>query len=165
MTVTNVAMSMPHTPTPVSPCRIRSKWTTGQSGKAFPLNQVGDPTHLVHEDNANRNPAGAKGTTTCPVGVTTCPAGLESSRNALSGVVESDDKGAHQPVAATAGDLTRLACLWSQQELCGRRPAKIDPFTWACREPNLDSFLLYVRLKQLPKVLPSARQSSNSNRS
>ena len=25
-------------------------------------------------------------------------------------------------------DLTKLACLWSQQELCGRRPAKFDPF-------------------------------------
>ena len=37
--------------------------------------------------------------------------------------------------AATAqGDLTRLACLWSQQELCGRRPAKYDPFKWACKE-------------------------------
>ena len=26
------------------------------------------------------------------------------------------------------------------------------PFTWACREPNLNSFLLFVRLKQLPRV-------------
>ena len=57
-----------------------------------------------------------------------------------------------RPIAATTGDLTRLACLWSQQELCGRRPAKVDPFAWACHEPNVDSFLLYVKLKQLPKV-------------
>ena len=57
-----------------------------------------------------------------------------------------------QPIAATTGDLTRLACLWSQQELCGRRPAKVDPFAWACHEPNIDSFMLFVRLKQLPKV-------------
>ena len=57
-----------------------------------------------------------------------------------------------RPTAVTAGDLTRLACLWSQQELCGRRPVKVDPFAWACKEANLDSFLLFVRLKQLPKV-------------
>ena len=31
---------------------------------------------------------------------------------------------------APTDDLTRLACLWSQQELCGRRPAGVDPFTW-----------------------------------
>ena len=62
------------------------------------------------------------------------------------------------PIAATAGDLTRLACLWLQQELCGRRPAKVDPFTWACHAPNVDSFLLFVRLKQLPKV-PTFRQA------
>ena len=49
-------------------------------------------------------------------------------------------------------DLTRLACLWSQQELCGRRLAKIDPFEWACHEPNVDSFLLFARFKRLPKV-------------
>ena len=30
-------------------------------------------------------------------------------------------------------DITKLACLWSQQELCGRRPAKCDPFEWACQ--------------------------------
>ena len=57
-----------------------------------------------------------------------------------------------QLATATASDLTRLACLWAEQELCGRRPAKCDPFAWACREKNLDSFLLFVRLKQLPKV-------------
>ena len=28
----------------------------------------------------------------------------------------------------------------------------MDPFTWACHEPNIDSFMLFVRLKQLPKV-------------
>ena len=94
----------------------------------------------------------AMGTTTCPVGVTTCPAGSEGDRIALSGAVENDDKAAHQPVAATAGDFTRLACLWSEQELCGRRPVKVDLFAWACHEPNLDSFLLFVKLKQLPKV-------------
>ena len=66
------------------------------------------------------------------------------------GGVISDDL--PQPIAATTGDLTRLACLWAEQELCGRRPAKVDPFAWACREHNLDSFLLLVRLKQLPKV-------------
>ena len=49
-------------------------------------------------------------------------------------------------------DLTKLACLWSQQELCGRRPAKIDPFEWACQENNVDSFMLFTRLKRLPKV-------------
>jgi len=55
-------------------------------------------------------------------------------------------------------DLTRLANLWSQQELCGRRPAKVDPFVWACHEPNIDSFMLFVRLKQLPKV-PTFREA------
>ena len=54
--------------------------------------------------------------------------------------------------ATKEGDLTRLACLWSQQELCGRRPAKYDPLKWACKGRNVDSFLLYVRLKRLPKV-------------
>ena len=49
-------------------------------------------------------------------------------------------------------DLTKLACLWSQEELCGRRPAKIDPFEWACHENNIDSFMLFTRLKRLPKV-------------
>ena len=57
-----------------------------------------------------------------------------------------------QLATATASDLTCLACLWAEQELCGRRPAKCDPFAWACREKNQDSFLLFVRLKQLPKV-------------
>ena len=42
--------------------------------------------------------------------------------------------------------------MWSQQELCGRRPAKIDPFEWACQGRNVDSFLLFTRLKRLPKV-------------
>ena len=50
------------------------------------------------------------------------------------------------------GDLTRLACLWSQQELCGRRPKGVDPFEWVCHGPNVDSFLLFVKLKQLPMV-------------
>ena len=49
-------------------------------------------------------------------------------------------------------DLTKLACLWAQQELCGRRPVKYDPFEWACKGRNVDSFLLYARLKRLPKV-------------
>ena len=49
-------------------------------------------------------------------------------------------------------DHTKLACLWSQQELCGRRPAKFDPFEWACQEGNTDSFLLFTRLKRLPRV-------------
>ena len=49
-------------------------------------------------------------------------------------------------------DITRLACLWSQQELCGRRPAKCDPFEWACQEGNIDSFVLFARLKRLPRV-------------
>lgn len=61
------------------------------------------------------------------------------------------------------GDLTRLACLWSQQELCGRRPAKVDPFAWACHEPNIDSFLLSVKLKQLPKA-PSFREAVEQQR-
>ena len=66
---------------------------------------------------------------------------------------EAAGKEPRKRAAATEkGDLTRLACLWSQQELCGRRPAKYDPFKWACRERNVDSFLLYVRLKRLPKV-------------
>ena len=71
--------------------------------------------------------------------MTTCPAGRNYETP-------------HLPTAVTTGDLTRLACLWPQQELCGRRPAKVDPFAWACREPNLDSFLLFVWLKQLPNV-------------
>ena len=46
----------------------------------------------------------------------------------------------------------KLACLWSQLELCGRRPAKIDPVKWACKKKNFDSFSLFARLKRLPKV-------------
>ena len=86
----------------------------------------------------------------CPVGMTTSPAG--QGHNTL-----------HQPIVVTTGDLTRLACLWSQQELCGRRPAKVDPFAWACHEPNIDSFLLFVKLKQLPKV-PSFREAVEQQR-
>ena len=61
------------------------------------------------------------------------------------------------PTAASDDDLTRLACLWSQQELCGRRPVKMDPFAWACHEPNVDSFLLFVRPKRLPNVPTSVQ--------
>ena len=43
-------LSPSHPPTPVSSCRIRSEWTTEQSGKAFPLNQVVDRTHLTSDD-------------------------------------------------------------------------------------------------------------------
>ena len=68
-----------------------------------------------------------------------------------------------RPIAATTGDLTRLACLWSQQELCVRRLAKVDPFAWACHEHNIDSFLLYVKLKQLPKV-PTFREAVEQQR-
>ena len=49
-------------------------------------------------------------------------------------------------------DLIKLACLWSQLELCGPRPAKVSPFERACCDSNIDSFLLFTRLKRLPKV-------------
>ena len=96
----------------------------------------------MKDDTGRCNKEGAE--KTCPTGVTTCPAGNHNQPQRL--------------VAATTSELTRLACLWSQQELCGRRPAKVDPFAWACHGTNLDSFLLFVRLKQLPKV-PTFREA------
>lgn len=94
----------------------------------------------------------ASDATTCPAGVTMYHAGNTNGTKQANRKGRLQDDGLSQPVAATAGDLARLACLWSEQELCGRRPAKVDPFAWACHEPNLDSFMLFVRLKQLPKV-------------
>ena len=67
----------PHPPPPVISCRIRSEWTAEQSGKAFPLNQVSDLTHLTSDDDGltgeDAYPAGT--TTTCPAGANTRRAG------------------------------------------------------------------------------------------
>ena len=49
-------------------------------------------------------------------------------------------------------DHVKLVYLWSLQEMRGRRPAKIEPPKWASRKRNIDSFLLFAKLRRLPKV-------------
>ena len=49
-------------------------------------------------------------------------------------------------------DYVKLVYLWSLQEMRGRRPAKIEPPKWTSRKRNIDSFLLFAKLRRLPKV-------------
>ena len=125
--------------------RYRSQNRTNLWNSANRANENAEAPTLTDEVQMVTCPAGVTNSPlgefgTCPAGTAMCPSGYARGASRAcehgkphfngimpnKGVVISGDL--PRPIVATTGSLTRLACLWAEQELCGRRPAKIDPF-------------------------------------
>ena len=76
---------------------------------------------------------------------------------------DASSRFAISPTVACSSDLTRLACLWLQQEMCGRRPAKIDPFAWACHGPQLPAVRQAETAAKSPRVQGGTRKGADEN--